>query len=101
MTTTMAVSSVSVTSPEPAGVALHGGDTLLFTLATDVSVTSVTPGGGGATPTLSLNNGATATYTGFDSAGLHFGYTVQSAAENTANLVATGLLLNGATVNHS
>jgi hypothetical protein len=99
-TPTVAVTSVAVTSPEPAGVALHIGDTLLLTLATDVAVSSMTPGSGGATPTLSLNNGGTATYTGFDSAGLHFRYIAQSAAESTADLVVTDLSLNGATVNH-
>ena len=57
---------------------------------------------GTATPTLSLSNGATATYTTFDAAGLHFSYTVQAGlAEDTSDLVATGLNLNGATVDHA
>ena len=73
---TIAVTSVTATSPEPPGAPLKIGDTLPFLLATDVSIDSVTAGPGGAMPTLSLSNGATATFTGFDAAGLHFSYIV-------------------------
>ena len=95
-TPTIAATSVTATSPEPPGTALGIGDILPFVVATDLSVDSVT----GGTPTLSLSNGATATFTGFDADGLHFSYTVQ-AGQDTADLVATGLDLNGATVDHA
>jgi hypothetical protein len=94
---TFAITGVVATSPKPSGTPLGIGDTLTITLTTDAEVGSVT----GGTPTLTLSNGATATYTGFDSTGLHFSYTVQSGlSEDTAGLQVTALLLNGATVDH-
>ena len=55
----------------------------------------------GGTPTLTLNDGGTATYTGGSgSSSLIFSYTV-GAGQNTAALAATALNLNGATVNDS
>src|SRR5207302_2426771 len=52
----------------------------------------------GGTPTLTLNDGGTATYTGGSgSNALTFSYTV-AAGQNTAALAATAVNLNGATV---
>ena len=53
----------------------------------------------GGTPTLALNDGATAAYTGGSgSNALTFSYTV-AAGQNTADLAVTSLDLNGATIN--
>ena len=55
----------------------------------------------GGTPTLTLNDGGTATYTGGSGTNaLTFTYTV-GAGNSTASLAATGLTLNGATVQNS
>ena len=55
----------------------------------------------GGTPTLTLNDGGTATYTGGSGTNaLTFTYTV-GAGQNTASLAASGLTLNGATVQNS
>jgi hypothetical protein len=52
----------------------------------------------GGTPTLTLNDGGTATYTGGSGTNaLTFGYTV-AAGQNTADLTVTGVNLNSATV---
>src|SRR5262245_43853924 len=52
----------------------------------------------GGVPTLSLNNGGTASYTGGSgSTALTFSYTV-GAGEDTSDLAVTALNLNGATV---
>ena len=52
----------------------------------------------GGTPTLVLNDGATATYTGGSgTAALTFTYTV-AAGQNTANLAVTAVQLNGAAI---
>ena len=54
--------------------------------------------GAGGTPTLTLNDGGTATYTGGSgSNALTFSYTV-GAGQNTAALAATAVNLNSATV---
>ena len=54
--------------------------------------------GRGGTPTLTLNDGGTATYTsGSGTNALTFSYTV-AAGQNTACLAATAVNLNGATV---
>ena len=51
----------------------------------------------GGTPTLALNDGGTATYTGGSgTSALTFSYTV-GAGQNTAALAATAVNLNGAT----
>ena len=58
----------------------------------------VTPGSGGATPSLTLNNGATALFTGTTPpGGLMFMLTV-AAGTDTSDLVVTGFNSNGATV---
>ena len=52
----------------------------------------------GGTPTLTLNDGGTATYTGGSgSSALTFSYTV-AAGQNTADLAVTAVNLNTATV---
>ena len=52
----------------------------------------------GGTPTLTLNDGGTATYAGGSgSNALTFSYTV-AAGQNTADLVVTAVNLNSATV---
>ena len=52
----------------------------------------------GGTPTLTLNDGGTATYTGGSGTNaLTFSYTV-GAGQNTASLAATAVNLNGATI---
>ena len=51
----------------------------------------------GGTPTLTLNDGGTATYTGGSGTNaLTFSYTV-GAGQNTADLAVTAVNLNGAT----
>src|SRR4051812_7294293 len=76
------------------------GPPVVFSLTPDALV-QVTPGAGGMVPTLTLNDGATAAYTGLDAGGnLLFSYTV-GAGQNTADLTVTGLLLNGATISES
>ena len=52
----------------------------------------------GGTPTLTLNDGSTATYSGGSgTTALTFSYTV-GAGQNTAALAATALNLNGGTI---
>ena len=52
----------------------------------------------GGTPTLTLNDGGTATYTsGSGTSALTFSYTV-AAGQNTAALTATAVNLNGGTI---
>jgi large repetitive protein len=74
---------------------LIAGNTLTLTLNMSEAVTVNTNGGA---PTLTLNDGATATYVGGSgSNALVFSYTV-AAGQNTAALAATALNLNGATM---
>ena len=59
---------------------------------------AVTVNTAGGTPTLTLNDGATATYSsGSGTNALTFSYTV-AAGQNTAALAATAVNLNGATI---
>ena len=86
---------VSVTETPSTGD-LNAGKTVTLTLSLN-DVVTVT----GGTPTLTLNDGGTATYTGGSGTNaLTFSYTV-GAGQNTASLAATGLTLNGATVQNS
>ena len=83
-------------SETPSTGDLNAGKTVTLTLALN-DVVTVT----GGTPTLTLNDGGTATYTGGSGTNaLTFSYTV-GAGQNTASLAATGLTLNGATVQNS
>ena len=75
---------------------LNAGKTVTLTLTLNDVVTV-----SGGVPTLTLNDGGTATYTGGSGTNaLTFSYTV-GAGQNTASLTATGLTLNGATVQNS
>ena len=86
---------VSVTETPSTGD-LNSGKTVTLTLRLN-DVVTVT----GGAPTLALNDGGTATYTGGSGTNaLTFTYTV-GAGQNTASLAATGLTLNGASVQNS
>ena len=66
-----------------------------------MSEEAVTVNTSGGTPTVTLNDGATATYSGGSgSSALTFGYTV-GAGQNTSSLAATGVNLNGATISNA
>jgi hypothetical protein len=74
---------------------LAAGQAVTLTVNFSEAVTVNTAGG---TPTLALNDGGTATYTGGSgSSALNFSYTV-AAGQNTPDLVVSSLNLNGATV---
>ena len=89
-TTTPALTAIA---QSPATGDLNAGKTVTFTLKWSENVTV-----SGGTPTLSLNDGGTASYTGGSgSSTLTFKYTV-TAGQNTAALAATGLSLNGASI---
>ena len=92
------VPSVSLVTTSGTGITNGSGDlgvgsvvTFTVNLSEAVNVT-------GGTPTLTLNDGATATYTGgSNSNALTFSYTV-ATGQNTADLSVTAVQLNGATV---
>ena len=89
-TTTPTLSSISET---PANGHLKAGKTIALTLTMSEAVTVA-----GGTPTLTLNDGAIATYTGGSGTNaLTFSYTV-GAGQNVNSLAATAINLNGATV---
>ena len=74
---------------------LNAGKVVTLTVAFSEAVTVNTSGG---TPTLALNDGGAATYTGGSgSNSLIFSYTV-AAGQNTSDLTVTAFNLNGATV---
>src|SRR5581483_4708161 len=80
----------------PSSADLGIGKTVTLTLNLN-DVVTVT----GGTPSLSLNDGGIATYvSGSGTNALTFRYTV-GAGQNTASLAATGLTLNGATIQNS
>jgi Ca2+-binding RTX toxin-like protein len=75
---------------------LNAGKVVTLTANFSENVTVNTTGG---TPTLTLNDGGTATYTGGSGTGaLTFTYTV-AAGQNTPDLAVTALNFNGATIN--
>ena len=78
----------------PAAADLNAGKTVTLTLSVSEAVTVT-----GGAPTLSLNDGGTATYDPVNSTpmSLVFDYTV-AAGQNIASLAATGVNLNNATV---
>ena len=89
-TTTPTVSSLV---ESPASGDLDAGKTVTLTLNMSEAVTV-----SGGTPTLTLNDGGTATYTsGSGTSALTFSYTV-GAGQNTADLAATAVNLNAATI---
>jgi hypothetical protein len=74
---------------------LNAGQVVTLTVNFSAAVTVNTSGG---SPTLALNDGGTATYTGGSgSTALTFSYTV-AAGQNTPDLVVSSFNLNGATV---
>ena len=84
-------------SETPSTGDLGVGKTVTLTLKMN-DVVTVT----GGTPTLALNDGGIATYIGGSGTNaLSFRYTVGAGDNNTASLAATGLTLNGATVQNS
>jgi hypothetical protein len=86
------VSSV-VTSPASGSVILGSAVTLTVNFSENVLVTTT-----GGTPTLTLNDGGSAIYTGgTGSSALTFSYTV-AAGQSTADLAVTALSLNGGTI---
>ena len=86
--------TVNSITESPSSGDLGAGKTVALTLAMSENVTVNTAGG---TPTLTLNDGATATYTGTSGNTLTFSYTV-AAGQSTSSLAATALNLNGATI---
>jgi T5SS/PEP-CTERM-associated repeat protein/uncharacterized repeat protein (TIGR03803 family) len=96
-----ATRSTSITGPptvvsiatSPATGAIGAGDVVTFTLGLSAAVTVA-----GGVPALLLSNGGAANYTGGSGTNtLRFGYTV-AAGQSTADLVVTGLALNGAMI---
>ncbi len=98
-TTTPAVSSVTTSGT---GITAGSGDlttggVVTFTVAMSEAVTVNTTGG---TPTLTLNDGGVATYTGGSgTSALTFSYTV-GAGQNTADLAVTAYNANGGTISN-
>ena len=91
-TTTPTISSLA---ESPVSGDLNAGKTVTLTLDMSEVVTVNTTGG---TPTLTLNDGGTATYiSGSGSNALTFSYTV-AAGQNTPDLMETAVNLNGATI---
>ncbi|MBR0722559.1 alkaline phosphatase family protein [Bradyrhizobium manausense] len=77
---------------------LNAGKVVTLTVNFSAAVTVNTSGG---TPSLALNDGGTASYTGGSgSAALTFSYTV-AAGQNTADLIISAFNLNGATITGS
>ena len=86
--------TVTAATTAPTSGTEGAGVTIPITLAMSEAVTV-----SGGTPTLTLNDGGTATYDAAHSTAtsLVFDYTV-AAGQNTASLAVTGVSLNGATV---
>jgi hypothetical protein len=87
--------TVSSIVESPASGDLDAGETVTVTVNMSENVTVSTAGG---RPTLTLNDGGTATYTGGSgTSALTFSYTV-GAGQNAAALMATSVNLSGATI---
>ncbi len=87
--------TVTAIAESPSSGDLDAGKTVSYTLTMSEVVNVNTAGG---SPTLSLNDGGTATYTGGSgSNALTFLYTVQ-AGQNTPDLMISAVNLNGATI---
>ena len=94
-TTAPAVTSVATSGPGIDGSGngdLNAGHVVTLTVNLSEAVTVA-----GGTPTLSLNNGGTASYTGGTGTALSFSYTV-GAGQDTGDLAVTSFNLNGATL---
>jgi T5SS/PEP-CTERM-associated repeat protein len=90
---TITTSFISTITTSPATGVLDTGQVVTFTLGLNEAVTVA-----GGVPTLRLNDGGAASYTGGSGTStLTFSYTV-AAGQNTADLLVTGLALNGATI---
>ena len=88
--------TVSSIVDSPASGDLGASKTVTLTLKMSENVTVNTTHG---TPTLTLNDGGTATYTsGSGSNALTFSYTVGAGDKNVTSLAATTINLNGATI---
>ena len=86
---------ISSIAESPSSGDLNAGKTVAYTLAMSEVVTVNTTGG---SPTLTLNDGGTATYTGGSgTSALTFSYTVL-AGQNTPDLMVSVVNLNGATL---
>jgi hypothetical protein len=86
---------ISAITESPSSGDLNAGKTVIYTLTMSEVVTVNTTGG---TPTLTFNDGGTATYTGGSgSNALTFSYTVL-AGQNTPDLMVSAVNLNGATL---
>ena len=84
--------TISAIAESPSSGDLDAGKTVTYTLNMSEVVTVNTTGG---SPTLSLNDGGTATYvSGSGTSTLTFSYTV-GAGQNTSALAATAVNLNG------
>ena len=91
-TTTPAITSIA---ESPSSGDLNAGNTVTLTLNLNEAVTVNTAGG---SPTLSLNDGGIASYSGGSgTSALTFSYTV-ATGQNTASLAATAVNLNSATI---
>ncbi len=99
------LSAATVTSVATSGVGITAGTGDLgvgqaATLTVNFSA-AVTVNTAGGSPTLSLNDGGTAVYTGGSgNTGLTFAYTV-AAGQNTSDLAVTALNLNGSTIRNN
>ncbi|WP_426614407.1 alkaline phosphatase family protein [Bradyrhizobium sp. McL0616] len=93
--TTVASIAASGTGITSGAGDLNAGKVVTLTVNFSAAVTVNTSGG---TPTITLNDGGAASYTGGSgSTALTFSYTV-AAGQNTADLIASALNLNGATI---
>ena len=93
--TTVASIAASGTGISSGAGDLNAGKVVTLTVNFSAAVTVNTSGG---SPSLTLNDGGTASYTGGSgSTALTFSYTV-AAGQNTADLVISALNLNGATI---
>ena len=93
--TTVASIAASGTGISSGAGDLNAGKVVTLTVNFSAAVTVNTTGG---SPSLTLNDGGTASYTGGSgSTALTFSYTV-AAGQNTADLVVSALNLNGATI---
>ena len=93
-TTAPTVTSVVTSGPGIDGGRPRGLECHVVTLTVNMSEAVAVAGG---TPTLSLSNGGTASYTGGTGTALTFSYTV-GAGQDTGDLTVTSFNLNGATL---
>ena len=87
--------TVTAVTASPSNASVQVGQTVSFTIGLSEAVTVNATGG---EPTLSLSDGATATYvSGSDTDALTFSYTV-AAGQASTDLAVTGVNLNGSTI---